>query len=67
MLATACGEASIDLVIFDNELTPAQLRNLEEALDRKVVDRRNRSWTSSRAARERAKASSRSSSRSSNT
>ncbi len=39
MLATACGEASIDLVIFDNELSPAQLRNLEQALDRKVVDR----------------------------
>jgi GTP-binding protein HflX len=39
MLATACDEASIDLVIFDNELTPAQLRNLEQALDRKVVDR----------------------------
>ena len=36
---TACDEASIDLVIFDNELTPAQLRNLEQALDRKVVDR----------------------------
>ena len=27
------------LVIFDNELSPAQLRNLEGALDRKVVDR----------------------------
>ena len=25
--------------IFDNELTPAQLRQLEERLDRKVVDR----------------------------
>jgi GTPase len=38
-LAAACDEASIDTVIFDNELTPAQLRNLESALDRKVVDR----------------------------
>ena len=28
-----------DVVIFDNELSPAQLRNLEEALGRKVVDR----------------------------
>ena len=28
-----------DVVIFDNELSPAQLRNLEEALDRKVLDR----------------------------
>jgi GTP-binding protein HflX len=38
-LAAAADEASIDTVIFDNELTPAQLRNLETALDRKVVDR----------------------------
>ena len=39
MLAAACAESRIDVVIFDNELSPAQLRNLEEALDRKVVDR----------------------------
>ena len=38
-LAAASDEASIDTVIFDNELTPAQLRNLEAALRRKVVDR----------------------------
>jgi len=38
-LATACDEASADMVIFDNELSPAQLRNLETALDRKVIDR----------------------------
>src|SRR6187455_1055349 len=38
-LAAACAEADIDLVIFDNELSPAQLRNLEKALDRKVIDR----------------------------
>ncbi len=38
-LAAACDEANIDTVIFDNELTPAQLRNLETALGRKVVDR----------------------------
>ncbi len=38
-LAAACAEAEIDLVIFDNELTPAQLRQLEEKLERKVVDR----------------------------
>ena len=38
-LAAACDEARIDTVIFDNELSPAQLRNLETALDRKVVDR----------------------------
>jgi GTPase len=38
-LATACAETGVDLVVFDNELTPAQLRQLEERLDRKVVDR----------------------------
>jgi GTP-binding protein HflX len=38
-LAAACDEAAADVVIFDNELTPAQLRNLELAMDRKVVDR----------------------------
>ena len=38
-LAAACAEAGVDVVIFDNELTPAQLRQLEEKLERKVVDR----------------------------
>ena len=38
-LAAACDESSADVVIFDNELSPAQLRNLERLLDRKVVDR----------------------------
>jgi GTP-binding protein HflX len=38
-LAASCDELNVDVVIFDNELTPAQLRNLEEKLDRKVVDR----------------------------
>jgi GTP-binding protein HflX len=38
-LAIACDEQRADVVIFDNELSPAQLRNLEEALDRKVIDR----------------------------
>ena len=38
-LGHACDEANVDTVIFDNELSPAQLRNLEAALDRKVVDR----------------------------
>jgi GTPase len=38
-LAAACAEADVDVVIFDNELTPAQLRQLEEQLERKVVDR----------------------------
>jgi len=31
--------ASADLVIFDHDLTPTQLRNLEQALDLKVIDR----------------------------
>jgi GTP-binding protein HflX len=39
MLAAACAEARIDVVVFDNELSPAQLRNVETALDRRVVDR----------------------------
>jgi GTP-binding protein HflX len=38
-LAAACAEADVDVVVFDNELTPAQLRQLEEKLDRKVIDR----------------------------
>ena len=39
MLAQAAAEADADLVIFDNELSPAQLRELHKRLDRKVVDR----------------------------
>jgi GTP-binding protein HflX len=38
-LAAAAAEADVDVVIFDNELTPAQLRQLEEKLERKVIDR----------------------------
>jgi len=38
-LAASCDEVGADVVIFDNELSPAQLRNLERILDRKVVDR----------------------------
>lgn len=38
-LRAACDELRTDVVVFDNELTPAQLRNLEQALDRKVIDR----------------------------
>ena len=38
-LAASCDELGVGVVMFDNELTPAQLRNLEEKLDRKVVDR----------------------------
>jgi GTP-binding protein HflX len=32
-------ENEADVVIFDNELSPSQLRNLEKALERKVMDR----------------------------
>ena len=38
-LAALCAEAAVDVVVFDNELTPAQLRQLEEKLERKVIDR----------------------------
>jgi GTP-binding protein HflX len=38
-LATACEGQRIDVVIFDNELSPAQLRNVEQVLERPVVDR----------------------------
>jgi GTP-binding protein HflX len=39
VLAQAASEADADLIIFDNELSPAQLRELHKRLDRKVVDR----------------------------
>src|ERR687897_2891793 len=39
MLARAAGEADVNVVIFDNELSPAQLRELQKRLDRRVVDR----------------------------
>ena len=39
VLAAAAAEADADLIIFDNELSPAQLRELGKRLDRKVVDR----------------------------
>jgi len=32
-------EHDVDLVVFDDDLTPAQVKNLEKALDRKVIDR----------------------------
>jgi GTP-binding protein HflX len=38
-LARSAAETSVDVVIFDNELTPAQLRQIEEAVGRKVIDR----------------------------
>ena len=39
VLAAAAAEAEADVIIFDNELSPAQLRELSKRLDRKVVDR----------------------------
>ena len=38
-LAASCAEAGVDLVVFDNELTPAQLRQIEEIVGRKIIDR----------------------------
>jgi GTPase len=39
MLAASCAETDVDLVVFDNELTPAQLRQIEQAVGRKIIDR----------------------------
>ena len=38
-LSVSCDEVRADVVIFDNELSPAQLRNIEKTIDRKVLDR----------------------------
>src|SRR5580693_5852521 len=38
-LSASCAETDADVVIVDNELTPAQLRNIEEAVHLKVIDR----------------------------
>lgn len=34
-----CDGRNVDLVLFDDPLTPAQMRNVERLLDRKVLDR----------------------------
>jgi GTP-binding protein HflX len=39
ILAASCAEMHVDLVIFDNELTPAQLRQIEKEVGRKIIDR----------------------------
>jgi GTP-binding protein HflX len=39
VLAAAAAAADADLIVFDNELSPAQLRELGKRLDRKIVDR----------------------------
>jgi GTP-binding protein HflX len=38
-LAASCGETGADLVVFDHELSPAQLRQIEERVGRKIIDR----------------------------
>jgi GTP-binding protein HflX len=38
-LAAQCAAAGVDLVVVDHELTPAQARNLEELIGRRVLDR----------------------------
>ncbi|MBA2355867.1 MAG: GTPase HflX [Acidobacteria bacterium] len=38
-LKAACAEAGLTLVIFDHELSPAQLRNIEKILELRVIDR----------------------------
>ena len=38
-LAASCAETDTNIVMFDNELTPAQLRHIEEKVERKIVDR----------------------------
>src|SRR6266853_2406375 len=38
-LAVSCAETRADLVMFDNELTPAQLRHIEAEVGRKIIDR----------------------------
>src|SRR5215469_7582325 len=39
LLAASCSEMRVDVAIFDNELTPAQLRQIEEEVGTKIVDR----------------------------
>jgi GTPase len=38
-LAASCAEMNVDVVMFDNELTPAQLRQIEGEVGRKIIDR----------------------------
>ena len=38
-LAASAAETNVDVVMFDNELTPAQLRHIEEQVGRKIIDR----------------------------
>jgi GTP-binding protein HflX len=38
-LAESCRDTGAELVVVDAELSPAQLRNIEQEVDRKVIDR----------------------------
>ena len=38
-IAERCKEEEIDLVIFDDDLTPAQVRNLDRVIERRILDR----------------------------
>lgn len=38
---TLCEELSVDTVIFNDELSGSQIRNLEKIIDRKIIDRTN--------------------------
>src|SRR3954451_7839331 len=38
-LAASAAETNVDVVMFDNELTPAQLRQIEAQVGRKIIDR----------------------------
>jgi GTP-binding protein HflX len=38
-LAASCAETDADFVVFDGELTPAQLRHIERAVGLKILDR----------------------------
>ncbi len=39
LLAASCSEMRVDVAVFDNELSPAQLRHIEEEVGTKVIDR----------------------------
>jgi GTPase len=34
-----CDQKNVDVILFDDPLTPAQMRNIEKLMDRKVLDR----------------------------
>ncbi|MXX03351.1 MAG: GTPase HflX, partial [Gemmatimonadetes bacterium] len=38
-IAELCEAEEIDLVIFDDDLTPAQVRNLDRVIERRILDR----------------------------